>query len=165
MTTPRSRKVASRARAVGQIELWVHQGPELVQHLAVRNTIVYAGRTALLQLLRQALGGAAAMGGSPGKLAPGTNGTPPTVGDLALVAPLGLSDQISLSDSNLSVNAPAGELVVTGTLSTSQGNGSSLREVGLVLANGDLFARQVHPLVSKTSLLTVTYTWRVALTS
>ena len=149
----------------GQIEVVVRRDDRIVRRIAVRNTIVYVGQVALLQLLRQALGGSAAMGGSPGHLVPGSNGTPPTVGDIALGAPLGGSDQIALTDPNLSLNSPARELVVSGTLSTSQGNGSTLREVGLVLANGDLFARQVHPAVSKTNLLTVTYTWRVAITT
>jgi hypothetical protein len=157
--------LAERARTTGQIELVVRRGDVEVLRIAVKNTIVYGGRTALLLLLQQALGGPAAMGGTPGHLVPGTNGTPPTVGDLALGAPLGGSDQIALTAPNLSVNGPSGEIVVTGTLSTTQGNGSTLREVGLVLANGDLFARQVHPAVSKTALLTVTYTWRVAVTS
>lgn len=165
MTKRRPLPVTDRVPLRGQIELVVRRGDSVVRRIAVRNTITYVGRTALLQLLRQALGGASAMGGSPGHLVPGTNGTPPTVGDIALGAPLGGSDQIALTDPNLSVNGPSGELVVTGTLSTSQGNGSTLREVGLVLANGDLFARQVHPAVSKTALLTVTYTWRVAVTS
>lgn len=148
----------------GQIELVIDDG-STVRRIAVRNTITYLGRSATLHLLAQALGGPDGIGGSPGKLVPGTNGTPPTVGDIALGAALSSGNQISLSASNLSVNEPAGELVITGTLTTSQGNGSTLREVGLVLADGRLFARQVHPSVAKTSALTVTYTWRVALTT
>lgn len=165
MTKRRSLAMTARLPLRGDIELVVRQEGEIVRRIAIRNTITYVGHVAMLQLLAQALGGSASIGGSPGKLAPGTNGTPPTVGDIALGAALGPSDQIDLTAPNLAVNAPSRELVITGTLSTSQGNSSSLREVGLVLANGDLFARQVHPAVAKTALLTVTYTWRVAVTS
>lgn len=158
-------RVSDRVPLRGQIELVIRHENGFVRRIAVRNTITYVGRAAILQLLRQALGGASAMGGSPGHLVPGTNGTPPTVGDIAMGAGLGPSDQIALTDSNLTVSQPTGEIIVSGTLTTAQGNSSTLREVGLTLANGDLFARQVHPAVPKTNLLSVTYTWRVSVTS
>jgi hypothetical protein len=97
VTKQRPLSLAERARTTGQIELVVRRGDVEVLRIAVKNTIVYGGRTALLLLLQQALGGPAAMGGTPGHLVPGTNGTPPTVGDLALGAPLGGSDQIALT--------------------------------------------------------------------
>jgi hypothetical protein len=33
------------------------------------------------------------------------------------------------------------------------------------MGNGQMFARQVHPDIVKTSAITVTYTWRIAVTS
>lgn len=134
-----------------------------VRRIVVRNTITYVGLVAMLTLLAQA-------SITPGdyairKLVPGTNGTPPTPGDLAMGAAVGSSDQISLSGVSFSLNASTRELTVSGTLSTGQANGQTLREIGLQLQDGTLFARQVHPAFEKDGSMSVTYTWRLALTA
>lgn len=155
--------LAGRLGLRGDLQLVLAREGAVVRRIAVRNTITYNGRNAFLYLLAQTVG-------VPGDwrlatLGPGTNGTPPTVGDLSLGAPLGPSDQITLTPGNITLSPASGELVITGTLDTTQGNGSTLREAGLILANGQLFARQVHPAVLKDALLTITYTWRIAVTS
>lgn len=161
MTAKRITK-GDRIALRGEVSLII-QRPSGVRRIVVRNTITYVGLNALLALLAQA-------GTTPGDyamrtLVPGTNGTPPTPGDLSLGAPLGAPDQITLSAPNFSHNTATRELIVTGTLSTSQGNGSTLREIGLALDNGDLFARQVHPGVEKDGSMSITYSWRFGVTA
>lgn len=130
---------------------------------ATFNTIVYNGMNSPLYLWSQDTG-------SPTdwrivKLTPGTNGTPPTYGDVGLGASLGGPADINLTSANRQVVASTGELIITGTLGTGQANGQSLREIGLFMGSGALFARQVHPQIDKTGSITVTYTWRLAITS
>lgn len=153
-------------KPVGSIQLDVRdvRYPNRVpRRFATFNTIVYNGMNSPLYLWSQDTG-------SPTdwrlvKLIPGTNGTPPTYGDPGLGAPLGAPDEMNLTASNRAVVPTVGELVITATLGTGQGNGNTLREVGLFMGNNQMFARQVHPDVPKTSSITVTYTWRIAITS
>lgn len=118
---------------------------------------------ALLALFAQV--GITASDYAPSKLVPGTNGTPPTPGDIAMGAPVGGPDQVTLNGASFAHNTAARELVITGTLATTQANGQTLAEVGLVLANGTLFARQVHPAFLKDGTMSVTYTWRISTTA
>lgn len=134
-----------------------------VRTYAMRNTIVYDGLNSPLYLWSQDTG-------SPTdhrlvKLVSGTNGTPPTVGDTGLGAPLGGADEMPMTASNRTVVPALGELVLVTTLSTTQANGQTLREVGIFMGNGLLFARQIHPAIDKNGAITVTYTWRLAVTS
>jgi len=146
----------------GEIELVIRGGAR-VRRIAVRNTILYTGRNALLYLLAQTSG--APTDWKLARLIPGTNGTPPTPGDVGAFAPVSGPDQIVLTSPDVVVSPGTGELIVTGTLLTTQANGQDLREIVLAMGNGEPFARQVHPTVSKDSPLTVTYTWRIAVTS
>jgi hypothetical protein len=145
-----------------QIETFDRTG-RLLRRMAMRNTIVFAGRNSVLYLWSQD-------SGSPTdwrivKLVPGTNGTPPTVGDTAMGAAVGLSDQITLVGANRQVVPATGELIITGTLTTGQANGLDLKEIGLFMGNGQLFARQIHPTISKSNAISVSYTWRLATTT
>lgn len=155
--------VHSPLRVRGQIQLTIRHADGRVRRIVVKNTITYAGCNALLFLLAQSSGNAADW--KLARLIPGRNATPPTVGDLAVIDPVASPDQVVLTNPDLVVSTATGELVVTGTLQTSQANGSTLREVGLVLANGWLFARQIHPAVDKDSSISITYTWRIAMVS
>lgn len=132
----------------------------LVQSLAIRNTITFDGLNGFLWRMH-----VPSDDHYIDRLIPGTGSTPPSKGDVAMVAPLGSSDQVALTTPNFTMSAATGELVISATLDLTQGNGSTLREVGLRMHNGELFARQVHPGVPKSGLVTVTYTWRIASTS
>lgn len=129
----------------------------------VRNTITYYGLNSSLYLWSQD-------GINPAdyritQLQAGTNSTPPSRGDIAVIQPA-TSGLIALVAANRAVVPATGELVITATLGTSQGNDTSpLCEVGLLLANNQLFARQVHPAFLKTTSFTLTYTWRIAVTA
>lgn len=146
-----------------QIEVWRQGAERPLRRYAIRNQITYNGYNSPLYLWTQDVGTPADW--QMAKLVPGTNGTPPTIGDVALGSPLGPADEIVLSALNRTVVPSSGELVITGTLTTLQANGQDLREVGLFLGNGQLFARQVYPSIPKTGAITVTYTWRIAVTA
>lgn len=168
MNEPTSNLRVSPARRIklrGDIQIEIHR-PGVARPLrryAIRNTITYDGFNSPLYLWSQDTG--SPLDWRMVKLAPGTNGTPPTPGDLGLGGPLSEPDSIPLVAANRTVVPAAGEIVLTGTLSTLQANGQTLREIGLFLGNGTLFARQVYPGIPKTNAITVTYTWRIAVTS
>lgn len=149
----------------GDIQIDIHRAgePRPLRRYAIRNTIVLGGLNSPLYLWSQDTG-------SPAdwrivRLIPGTVGTPPTTGDVALMSPLPAADYINLTSADRTVLPASGELVLRGTLTTGQAVGQTLREIGLFLGNGQLFARQVHPAIEKTGAITVTYTWRIAVTS
>lgn len=126
----------------------------------VRNTITYDGLNSSLYLWAQD-------GINPAdyritQLQAGTNNTPPSRGDIAVISPVAT---IALASANRAVVPATGELVITATLGTGAANGSTLCEVGLLLTNNQLFARQIHPAFLKTSSFTLTYTWRIAVTA
>jgi hypothetical protein len=129
----------------------------------VRNTITYAGLNSSLYLWAQ--DGITPADYQIAKLRPGTNSTPPSRGDVGVIQPMA-DPAIVLAAANRSVIPATGELVINATLGTSVGNEAlPLCEVGLLLANNQLFARQVHPAFLKTSSFTLTYTWRIAVTA
>lgn len=151
-----------RVRGDVQIELTRVGAERPFRRFTIKNTIVLAGLNSPLYLWKQDIG-------SPSdwqltQLIAGSNGTPPTVGDIALVAAVPGGD-ITLSASDRTLSTSTGELILHGTLTTGQANGYTLREVGIFMGNGQLFARQIHPAIEKTSSITVSYTWRIAVTS
>lgn len=122
-----------------------------------RNTITYVGSNAVLYLLAQ--DGVTLSDYGIKALRFGANGTPPTRGNTGLGAP-GFTYTLSPSDRT---PAPAtGELVITAALGHGDAVGEDLREIGLILGNGGLFARQTIPEVTnKTSAQAVTVEWRI----
>ncbi len=152
-------------RLRGDIQIEIRRAGEErpLRRYAIRNTIVLGGLNSPLYLWSQDTG-------SPTdwrivRLIPGTVGTPPTTGDISLLGALPLADYINLTPADRTVLPASGELVIRGVLSTGQAVGQTLREIGLFLGNGQLFARQVHPAIQKTGSISVTYTWRIAVTS
>lgn len=147
------------------IEVFDTKTLEILKTFCIRNTITYNGLNSMLYLWAQ--DGVTLTDYQFARLVPGTNATPPTRGDLSLGAPLGPADQIVLAPANRTPNPTTGELVITGTLTSGQGNTAPgpLVEIGLELANGQLFARQVHPGISKNIAFGINYTWRFAVTT
>jgi len=125
-----------------------------------RNQITYNGANSALFLWTQDTGVWADWQFT--KLVPGTSGVPPTAGDPGVGSPVSLGDQIILSSANRPVSTATSEVIITGSLSLVQANGVNLREVGLILGNGQLFARQIYPVIAKNGSITVTYTWRIS---
>jgi len=156
-------KVRSSARLRGDITIIqtdVATGQQ--RRVSVRNTITYDGLNSALYAWAQ--DGVTANDFRITQLAVGTNGTPPTHGDVGCYAPV-VGAAINLDATMREVVAATGELVITATLpKVSAANGFALTEVALMLGNGDCFARQVHPAFDKTVAFTLTYIWNIALT-
>lgn len=162
MTTRRVRK-KNTIPLRGEITVTIRREGRAPVRLTVRNTITYVGLNALLTLFAQV--SITASDYAPRKLVPGTNATPPTPGDIAMGAPVSAPDQVTLTGPSFTHNTASRELVITGTLATTQANGLTLAEIGLVLNNGTVFARQVHPAFEKDGTMSVTYTWRISTTA
>lgn len=133
---------------------------KVLRRIDVQNTITYAGIGAVLFLFSQ--DGVTLTDFQLASLRVGTNATPPTKGNTALGTQVFSK---ALGPSNRLRSLPTGELVLSTQLTTSEANGNTLTEAGLFLGNGQLFARQVHPAIAKTSSITVSYNWRIAVTA
>lgn len=160
----KAQKVSPKVRAAvrGEVTITCQSRSGTVRRIAVRNTITYLGLNALLALLAQTVDPTTY---AAAKLVPGTSGTPPTPGDLAMGSPVSAPGHITLGGANFSHSWAARELTITATLEEGQANGQTLREIGIALADGSIFARQVHPGFEKTEIMTVVYTWRIAITA
>ena len=157
-------QVAEGVRLRGDLTLVMrHVASGRETRLHVRNTITYAGLQSPLYLWAQ--DGVTLSNYQITRLVPGRTATPPTRGDTGVLDPVAEADQIPLVGINRAVDPVRHELTITGTLGVDQANGSTLCEIGLVMSNGDLFARQIHPNFSKTNAFTLTYTWRIALSA
>jgi hypothetical protein len=160
-------QIGSTFRIRGDLEVWVRDpAGNPLRRFAIRNTIVYGGLNSALFLWAQ--DGITPTDYQISVLAAGSGVVPPTKGDIALNAPLPggpTGGVITLDASNRTVSPSTGELIFNAQLDTTRANGYTLGEAGLFLGNTQLFARQVHPLIPKTSAITVSYTWRIAVTS
>lgn len=137
---------------------------ELVRPIErVHNLFVTKG----LQVLADALAGSGTYSANPNAthIGVGTSATAAAAADVALG---GQVFRGAITKVTRSAQSAVFELYLTST----QGNGSTLREAGLF--NGDtgaasprdaMLARVVHAAVAKTSSITITYRWTVALTA
>lgn len=148
-------------RLRGDVEMLIHGADgELLRRIEIRNTITYDGMGALLYLLSQ--DGVTVGDYQITELRAGSSAVPPSRSDTAL------GDQKvvkALSAANRLRSLPTGELVIQTQLATHEGVGQTLREAGLFLGNGQLFARQVHAAIEKTDAISITYSWRISVTA
>lgn len=150
-------------RLRGDLSICVRHANGRVKHrFAIRNTITYDGLNSPLYLW--APDAITLADYAMAQLRAGESGVPPTRGDVGLGAPFG-GAVITLLAVNRTRSPATGEVVITGQFDTTQANGANLTEAGVFLGNGTLFARQVHPTIPKTNLITVSYTWRFAVTA
>jgi hypothetical protein len=84
----------------------------------------------------------------------GTSATAATATDTTIT---GAFSKVIDSDS---VSSP-GKAVFLASLTTAENNGMTIREIGLIDSNGDLFARIVIPAIVKTNLITVSVEWTI----
>ena len=83
----------------------------------------------------------------------GTNGTEPTSTDEAITTPVDIT--------SLTFVVSASSLVITFTIGSLVGNGTTFREFGLILDDGSLFSRRVVTPIAKISDLTIECTWTI----
>lgn len=150
-----------------QIEVIKKSTGKVFRRIAIQNTITYKGLVAPLYLLAQ--DAVTLTDFQIVKLWAGEGTVPPTKSDTALNAPLSTSPStggvVTLTGANRTVSEATSELVITATLGTAHANGHTLSEVGLFMANTQMFARQVHPGIPKTNAFSINYTWRIATTA
>jgi len=137
------------------LDLWRLDGRGRPRHLGrerVHNLVPLTGRN----LIRDFMAGDPVTGLT--HLAIGTDGTPPTVNDTALVAEVHRAPFTNLTKGS-------GQLTITYYLGSTVANGNTLREVGVfgngataTPGSGTLYLRAVHSPIEKTPSLGVTYT-------
>ena len=125
----------------------------LVHRQEHHNLVVTAG----LNLIRDVLASTFLADGTHGitHFAVGTGTTTPAIGQTALTTEVTRETVTNMTKSS-------GTLVISYYMASGVGNGSTLAEVGLFNAasSGSMYARAlVSPVISKTSLVTVTYVW------
>lgn len=128
----------------------------------IKNTIVFGGLSAIIQLLAQNTGGPAPNTLNITSLHVGTGTIAPTRADTALVNDV---FTMALVSADRTVALSTSQLTITKTLGTTDANGNTLTEAGLFLADGSMFARQIHPAIPKTNIITITYEWQISFTS
>lgn len=130
-----------------------------VSRIHAKNTITYDGLNSALWLWGQ--DGINPLDYQMSKIVFGVNDVTALPSDLSLGSALpDPNDAIVLSAANRAVNTTTRKLVITATLSTGQAVGFTLREIGLLLGNGQLFSRRVlAPAIPKTSAVNVNISW------
>lgn len=63
--------------------------------------------------------------------------------------------------SNINVNTPS-QVVFTSVMGFQEGNGNTLNEMALVMANGNLYSMATWGGLSKTSAMQITWSWRLS---
>lgn len=130
-----------------------------VRRIIVQNTITYRGIDSPLYLW--APDGISQADYAFNALGLGDNATAPTHGDLALLSQFG----------SLALNSPGnrvrsvGQVEVVATLPAGSLVGNTIREFGIILANGQLFARQTTPDIPLTGLFEIGVSWRITVTT
>ncbi len=152
---------ALRVEVNVEVEVRDAETGDLLEQHERHNLFVNRG----LEVLADALAGTGTYSGEGNvtHLAVGTGTAAAAAGDTALGAEVfrGALTKVSRSGT--------GGVIAELYLTSSQANGSSLTEAalfngdGLTAANSGMFARVLHPAISKTSSITVTYRWTITL--
>jgi hypothetical protein len=157
---------------------------ERVLRLTKKNQITDKGREVVLELLAQTT----SIPVPPGpfgtdtqqhpeynnlwSLSIGTSGVPPTLGDTGLGAVVWTDKFIIPAERQ--VNLGGFEINISKEVPAGQATGSTIREAGLFTRGDDddpaiavyrrMYARQIHPGVLKSDLMSVVYDWRLGVT-
>ncbi len=140
----------SNVAPTGRVMVRVYDADGALIALQQGNNLVVAGGREACAIL--------AGSGNPDKIvtaiAFGTSDTAVNISDTAITS--------AFSKSFDSVTYPsAGKVRYIGALETSENNGVTVREVGLVCDDGTLFARYVIGAIAKTSSIRIEVTWTV----
>lgn len=151
------------------------------RRIQIRNKIMFQAADVILSLLAQRASDYAPNPGQASNdqiytMRMGTGSTAPTRSDLNLGNPLfGF-----VMDDFHKVTGLPGELQFLATMDTTQGNGNTFSEAGLFTKGAGagaldapgttvlvprMFARQIHPAIPKTNVITLSYDWRIAITA
>jgi hypothetical protein len=129
------------------------------RRIVVRNTITYRGIDTPTYLW--APDGLTLTDYDFRTLAIGSNATPPTHGDLGLLAQF---NTIAINSAPQRVRSP-GQVEVRASVPNSMSLGQTIREFGILLGNGNLFARQTVPDILLNGVYAVDVSWRFGVTA
>lgn len=138
-------------KAKGDFCLSIYENGELKETFAENNLVVTLGKTAVAKLLAGAVAGM-----SITKIAAGSNGTAPAVGDNAI------TDKFEKALTGFSYPT-ANSVQFDFSLESGDANGLTIREFGLITAGGDLFARKVRSEIVKTISVRIVGTWTITI--
>lgn len=133
----------------GQLSITLHRAGQQPQTITEHNMIMTAAKSALARLIA-----GQGSGKNINRIAFGTNGVGPTPNDQAI------SEAYTKAVSAITFPTE-GQARFAFTLSESEANGLNIRELGLLCADGTLFARKVRGLIEKTSDLSITGSWTI----
>ena len=133
----------------GQLSITLHRAGQQPQTITEHNMIMTAAKSALARLIA-----GQGSGKNINRIAFGTNGVSPTPNDQAI------SEAYTKAVSAITFPTE-GQARFAFTLSESEANGLNIRELGLLCADGTLFARKVRGLIEKTSDLSITGSWTI----
>lgn len=133
----------------GQLSITLHRAGQQPQTITEHNMIMASAKSALARLIA-----GQGSGKNINRIAFGTNGVGPTPNDQAI------SEAYTKAVSAITFPTE-GQARFAFTLSESEANGLNIRELGLLCADGTLFARKVRGLIEKTSDLSITGSWTI----
>ena len=180
MALPRLQKDAIKMYGVFGLRVFELRGGKFVQtrRIQKKNQITNQGRSNVLNLLCPATFGYDGLQDELKikSIAVGTNSTPPTVADDDTTMVTVWREAFDYISDCVVINNPPNDfmLSITKELPTTEANGSTLTEAG-IFTRGDendpdisvgmqLYARQVHSPIIKTSVMSILYDWQLGIT-
>jgi len=142
-------QATDRLTVRGALDITVRRQGVIIERIAMPNMILEAARTAMAALIA---------GDGAGKhiaeIGVGTNGDGPAPGDT------GLTGAFTKPVSGFAYPA-AGEVRFDWRLETTEANGLSIREFGLITADGTLFARKTRAAIEKADDISLDGSWTI----
>ncbi|MGL4448690.1 MAG: hypothetical protein ACRCUZ_13405 [Shewanella sp.] len=133
----------------GELSITLHQAGRPPKTLTEHNMIMASAKSALARLIA-----GQGSGKNITRIAFGTSGTGPSPDDAAITG--------AYTKALAAAEFPAAGQVKFGfSLAESEANGLNIRELGLLCADGTLFARKVRGMIEKTSDLSITGSWTI----
>lgn len=155
-------KIENFATCRGDVTVLIEHKDGYQQQIEFRNTILKAGRNALVSGLaneigddfdffvsRMIFGDGGTQGGVPKQVEETRTGL---FGSARVTKPV-----IANIDPNNNT-----QVVFTSTVPYDEGNGYTLNEMALQLNNGDYYSMATFPGISKTSTMQITWNWRLS---
>ncbi len=143
-------KIQEDIKLQGLFKIKVFKDGKLIETMEEHNQIVLSAKEAMAHLI-----GGDISKRSVKKVAFGTNGSIPGVGDTAITSPYEkVIDSVSYPDK--------GQVTFHFSLGATEANGKKIREFGLLCENGILFARRIRSeILAKEADITITGEWTI----
>lgn len=144
-------KEGIEAKGLFSVQIIEADSGNILEDYEDNNLVVTLGKANTAQLLA-----GAATGKKINKIAVGIGTTPPDVADMALTTPFIKNvDGYSFPNTN--------EVLFSWTIETTEANGLSITEFGLMNDSGVLFARKIRSAIIKSSSIKLVGTWKITI--